>query len=322
MEEILCHIVGINNSMKGEFTEIMKHYYKNVTIEDLDIITMKIRKSPKMKKLIGLLKTTKTKNTIVKQINSLWKESFMEKIDSILKHNKKNKIIFIGLSSFYKNHKLRINIKTANKFILDINPTKNAEEIIEFNMNKYKHDIIKGKFPLEYLDANYIVNQRLVMIDAYKKMGYTFKTLVNIEKWLESNYKKIYVGSTVHHNNIIRINKKAKRSTKSITGYTYEWLALLSTIDDYNHYVKYGFEDIKDDSDTETPYIREKFNGAFEVLKNKCYLYVVADDKFVDKIDEYEYRTLVSVKILNKRMINNIFDELKTLGIKMITFKK
>lgn len=192
MANIICHIVGINNFIKESFLEYMEQHYKEIIIYDLDNITNMIRNTKEMVDLCtDLDKTHKNSNNrtnLSKQVNNLWKSSFLSKIEKILNINMGKHIIFIGLSTFHKNHKLKIKIDTKNNFFLKYDPKKNAQNIIEYNLDKYKKNIINGSFPLKYLDFVFLVNQRERLINIYKNIGFKMKTLKNFYKWIDTYY--------------------------------------------------------------------------------------------------------------------------------------
>lgn len=353
VNNVICHVVGINNFIKDDFINTIKKY-DNIVVKDLDLLTNDIRNSPEMAKLNKSLNAQKGDKTIItKQIQDLWKSMFIEKVNNVIKRNGKHKIIFIGLSTFHKNHKLKININTKNKFFININPQTNAQNVIQYNIEKYKKFIINGSFPLKYIDYKFMVEQREYLINVYTSYEYKLKSINNIYKWLDiymSNIKqqnintilgqqpidnKLYIGSTTNYDNFIKINKnishrkhnndailsKLLGTTSNINTeifcYTEKWLALIHSNKNINNYIKKGLIQIGNKS---VPALKEKFKNAFDVLNTNCYIYVVNNNGF-NKINDYKYKSLQTINIKQKEYIKNVYDELAKLGVKFMKKK-
>lgn len=369
MVHIICHIVGLNNLLKISFISEINKKYPDIVIQDLDAITNDIRNIPDMIALndsfMKTQKNSKNHNVAMKKIHSFWKSSFSTKINNILKRHHNNKLIFIGLSTYHKNHKLKINIDTKNLFFLKLDPKKNAQNIVEFNLDKYKKHIIDGIFPLKYLDHAFMIEQRNKLIDIYSNLGFKLKSFNTLLKWIDlymlqfnspnspnSDVTKfidnivgyppseIFIGSVDDFVDVIHIKRavgvrknKNKKILSSIfasnpkfanttstcnigelIGYTQKWLALLYAIKGVNNYVKKGF------SSNNSPYIKEKFVGSFDILKKSCFLYMTVGDSFVDKIGWCKYKSSQSVPIKYKEFIENIYDELLELGVRFINY--
>lgn len=176
----IIHFVGMNNKAKDEFIEEMP----NIIIQDLDKITLTFRNDPHMITLNNKLKRNlndPTKNRqISKEIHQYWKELFQHKVNNIIKRNKNKKVIFIGLSTYHKNHSVRIKIPTSKKYFIKSNINNHIDEIIEYNLDRYRYHIIKGNFPIKYLDRNFLIKQRRKVEGIYQRMGFTFKSLNQI----------------------------------------------------------------------------------------------------------------------------------------------
>ena len=333
-ENIICHIVGINNILKEKLKEHVKCIYPKIRIVDVDKITDKIRNDKEIKELNEKIKNTKKKEMkkkYMKKIHRYWKIKIQEKIDKIVKNNKE--IILIGLITYHKNHKLKIKIDTKNKFILKIEDKQNAKEVITYNLEKYKNHIINGKFPLKYIDYEFIIKQRNKIKKIYERMEYRYKSYMNITKWLEIKYKDkketdkiIYVGSKNNYNKNITIKKKRRNKklmnmldldNQEIIGYNSKWLALLSSINGSHRYFKKGY---MHNNGKMKGYIEEKKKGDIKELEKGCYIYKCNIKEF-NKIEKNKYKTNQEVNILEKEKINNIKEELEKEKIKIIKKK-
>jgi len=205
MTNILCHIVGMNNMIKEGFIKQFNDTYPHIIIKDIDIITNDIRNDKKMITLNKKLNNTKGKDRtpIARQISDYWKESLSTKLSDFLNKNTTKDIVILGLSTYHRNHRISINIDTDNKFFIKINPKMHAKNIIEYNINKYKNEIINGTFPIRHLDHDFLISQRDRLINIYQNKGYKLKTVDNIIKWLDL---KIETDTDILHTNNIDVH--------------------------------------------------------------------------------------------------------------------
>lgn len=201
----IIHFVGMNNKAKEEFIDEMP----DIVIQDLDKITLSFRNDPHMITLNNKLKrhiNDSTKNRgISKEIHQYWKELFQHKVNNIIKRNKNKKIIFIGLSTYHKNHSVRIKIPTSKKYFIKSNINNHIDDIIEYNLDRYRFHIIKGNFPIKYLDREFLIKQRRKVEKLYERMGFTFKSMNQIRtiiNKLEVKEPKRNKYKTQFHNNI------------------------------------------------------------------------------------------------------------------------
>jgi aconitase A len=85
-----------------------------------------------------------------------------------VKLDKKN--ILIGKNTHFKIISKRINLNTINKFYIK-NSESEVKNLIRYNIENYKDDIINGYFPIEYLDYNYLSKKKDTSTNYYKKAG-------------------------------------------------------------------------------------------------------------------------------------------------------
>ena len=180
MKEII-HIVGLNNEFKNDFILKIKNIDPNYNIIDIDDLTQRITNDSKLAKLYddyekNKLDKNKSKN-ISSNINDEWARDLQSKLNKLLSGNNNNTII-IGLTTSVINTgvpKIYINIPTNYKFIVEIDLIENAKQIIKSNLKEYKNQIINGKFPLEYLNLDFLIKRREQLNNIYTKNLYISK---------------------------------------------------------------------------------------------------------------------------------------------------
>ena len=90
--------------------------------------------------------------------------------------NQNKNIIVLGLCSFVLDHRYKVNIQTNNKFFYSIPYDVCASQLIIYNLDTYRNDIIDGKFPIKYLDHDKLMLQRKDLQEEYTDMEYKLKT--------------------------------------------------------------------------------------------------------------------------------------------------
>ena len=243
IDNVLCHIVGINNNIKEDTIKYLLDKYKKLVIVDLDKLSEKISTDNVIDELYtkynkynerGMINDAKH---IERKIGKYWQVVLAEKIQKILELNTKKKIVFLGLSTYQKNYDYGINFgRDVPSYFFKTNIKKNAQDIIRYNLDKYKKYIIDGDFPLKLIDLDYLINKREEIINHYiTKKKYEYKTLNSIINHITmkmdqyesiNNIPKLYVGSSNKYDNIIDLN--------NITAYTEDWLAIISMIPNIN----------------------------------------------------------------------------------------
>lgn len=319
-QNILCHIVGLNNSIKENITRRLNKYKKLIII-DLDDISSKILNNNVMTQLFtkynvyydnGMLSDAKH---IDKKMGKLWQIIIIREIGKILKNNLKKKIIFIGSSIFQNNNNYRFNIgKSVPKFFYKTDIQKNAKEIVRFNLDKYKKNIIDGTFPIKLINLNYLIKKKKEIMDYYivqKKYKYiTLKYIIDyVEKNMDQyerilNIPKLFVGSLNKYDNVISLDK--------IIAYSYDWLAIVSIIPDINRKIKKGFMNNK-------PFIEEKCKNAMNCFNTNGYLYQVdkSNFKFCHRGGGFKLIADKPVAIIKRTYISNMYKKLLNKKIKL-----
>lgn len=312
----IYHIVGLNNLLKDKLIYNIDNI-DNCVVIDLEQIKKQVINCKQLKILSDQMKRSTTKkNEYKKELYDLWREIFQVKVDNYIKKNRMyENIILIGTITLIENNKIKINLDTDYKFLIDIKPSDSASQIVEYYIDKNREDIILGKFPLEYLDKNLLEEFQKKIFNIYQNMKYKkikFDALLNLfdnfndnddYTWYvgtqNDNGIKLIIGGS-KNNKISKINKLRKLiesdidtiNNDSINAYKYSWLALLSSIKNINNHIIKGFINKNGER---LPFIEEKYEGAFDVLNTSGYINKIKTNK-----NHNNYK--------NKIIINNDID--------------
>lgn len=314
MKEII-HIVGINNELKNDFISKILSINPNYNIVDVDELSSQITNEKKISKLFDDYEKNKNdKNKskgIASEINNEWARELQSKLNKILNSTDKNSIL-IGLTTSIINvgsPKININFPTNYKFIIDIDVVENAKQHIRNNLKEYKHAIINGKFPLEYLNLDYLVKRREQLNNIYIKNLYIPKKIDDVLKFLKNHIqnldnfkaKKLYYASSDEFSKTI--NKK------NLTLYYDEVSAILSVFD-FNNFLY----------DPHTKTIKELNKDSLKELEKDCYLYEITDltDIFFDGDN---FKNNKKIKINKMTYFDSVNIILQKFGIKFIKYK-
>lgn len=356
MPEVICHIVGMNNLIKPSFISKMEEY--NIGVVDLDVITNNIRQDKGMIKLNRALDRSKNnseeKRSNIRKINRCWKDVLESNLQKIYQDSSYKKLIFLGLSTFHRNHRVRVKINTSNRFFVKADPEQHAKEIVEYNLEKYRPFIIDGSFPIKYLDYKFLIDQNDRLAKIYSNMGYKLKPLHSIEQWLNlhknsrnvveveidnKNIKiqeagfslpkqkigSIYIASPLEFDDYFKCKRgKKKRRVNKYLGKLEEsfaspekWLAIMYSVPDAKRHFKKGFYS---KASNQTPFIEERYEGAFDVLKKPIFLYEVVPDQ-IEEIRWFKLKATDDLKIINKERVEDVYDELYRQNVKLIEFR-
>ncbi len=314
MKEII-HIVGINNELKNDFISKILSIDPNYNIIDIDDYSSQITNDKKISKLFDEYNKNKNDKNKSKQIasdiNNEWARELQSKLNKILNSTDKNSIL-IGLTTSIINvgsPKINISFPTNYKFIIDVDIVENAKQHIRNNLKEYKHEIINGKFPLEYLNLDYLIKRREQLNNIYIKNLYIPKKIDDIFKFFKEHIpnidkikvKKLYYASIDEHKKFI--NKK------NLTLFNDEIIALLSVFDPNNF--KY---------DNQQKIIKEINKDSIKDLEKDCYLYEITD---LDDIffDGDNFKNNKKIKINKMTYLESVFLILQKYGIKFIKSK-
>lgn len=326
--KIIGHIVGISTHDKNNFINVWNKskLSKESNIIDLNLITEKILNDEKMGLLYNKydeLQNNKLKSNNIKikdlekKMNDYWKVKMEYYLIKYLKNTEKN-ILLIGYISYFKNHKININLNIDTKYLVKVNIDDNIKKIIEYNLDNNKDDIINSNFDLNYLDKTFLSKTRLNIISIYKKLNYNLMTIGNIIKSIELNYfndkpKILYYCSNILHDK--KINLPISDIEYNISAYTEDWMALISP------YIEDEIIDVQKGLKGKKKYVKLS-NENKNKLNKVFYLYEILDINnfipFPSKNNTYKYIISKPVKFSRMIEIDNVIDKLKCLDVDII----
>lgn len=305
---LTCHIVGLNPITKKELIEDLNKRVFNAV--DLDEINNQIIEDKDMSTMFTQYQKFKdTKNDkfkeIDKKMSNYWENKFLELLNEKIKIDKKN--ILIGQSNHYKYINRRINLNTPNKFFIH-SSDDDIKKTIEYNLDSYREDIITGKFPMEYLDFNFIKKKKEAINTSYTKGGY-----------LEKDYKQIKIILNLLESKIIDIpglwismkesynvgSKIHPSKNDKLLAYIDSTMAILGS---------YNFEkdEITKNFTGKEIKIKELKPQALDKMKSKRFLYLVGKETFIphEKGANKKFFSQSPVTILQKEKITNVYNYL------------
>ena len=276
MMKLSCHIIGMNPYTKKNFIEKINNKVFNII--DLDTINHNILADEELDKMYNMYTKLKAdKNDkfkeVDKKMSQWWEQTFVQKVEEKIKQRKNN--ILIGMNNHYKSLNKRIPIECTNKFII-IENEEDIRNLIRYNIETYKEEIILGKFPLDYLNYDFLLKKKNTIETIYKKNGYLEKTLCQLNSILSmieknTDIKEIWismkepynVGSLIHP---IKDNM--------VIGYSDMNVAIIASINFNDDMIQ---KNIKDNIIT----LKEIKPKGLNKLKTKRFLYLVEHDTFI-----------------------------------------
>ena len=345
---IIGHIAGLTEESKNELYKIIakSDLNKKIEIIDADIITEKIIDDNNMSTLFAKfefysdrsknqnLSQTETKSALLKskqlekKMFQYWKVRMEYYINKITSSSNK-KILLIGYLSFFKNHKIYLNLNIVPKFFIKVNFIAHAQSIIAYNIDHSKNDIIEGTFDLNYLDINFLIKKRMQLQNTYTKIGYVLMNLQPVINTIELN-QQIDIPEIVYYASFVKYEKKIPIMSNMICSYTKEWLALSSILitDPTLHKVNQNInEQVNNESNLEKgvnnngEFIRMNKEQAKKMQKGGYIYEIINTENFMPyptKRNIYKYFTVKPIKINRVLYIDNIFNQLKKLNVNII----
>jgi hypothetical protein len=327
MNNILCHIVGLNDDIKNSIIKILNSKDFNLSIIDLDNITQKIINDKNMNLMYNKYETifekskmkgsdkslNKKYKEIEKKMNQYWKNKFEIILKKECNKIKNKEIILLGLNIHFKNNRINVKIDCKLKFFSRLNLIDNAKKVIEYNLDNHRNEIIAGTFPLQYLDSEFLIKKREVLQSIYKIKNYESKSINSIISIIYNNIdlnNKIKKIGNLYVSSFDKLTKKINNDERIIS-YTIPWMSIIG-LDNEDNYKK-GFK--KNDG-----FIKQNKRGSFNNLRKKCYLYEVDKDDFYfhEKSHDIKFASSGTAKILNTYYISDIYNYLVDNGVKMI----
>jgi hypothetical protein len=338
-QSIYAHIAGLIEINKIEFYKLFNksHLNKYIEIVDVDLITTKIIEDINMDKLFkkysyyfdrskeNSLSKIEIKNSLnkskefEKKMFQYWKVK-MEYYINKLSSNVSKKIILIGYLSFFNNHKIYLNLNIVPKFFLKVDYNEHSKNVIKYNLENYKNDIIEGNYDLNYLNSSYLIKVRIQLQNIYIKINYIIMSMMSIINTLEL-LSQTEIPNVLYYASFIKYNKKIPILNNPIQVYTQEWLALssilltlnnMNKLEDINLNIEKG---INKDGNNYINILKQQFN----LLNKNGYLYeIVLTDNFLPyptKNNIYKFFSVKPIKINRILEIDNIINQIKKLNI-------
>ena len=315
MENIkfLCHIVGLSPVHKKKLKDDYK--YKKYHIIDLDKINQEIFNDVEIKKMFKQYQHFKSNKNdkykdVDKKMTNFWEKNMINMIENNVLSKKKT--IVIGNNSHFRNLSKKIQIPTYNRFFIEIEKN-DVKQLIKFNLEKYKKNIINGSYPLNNIDYDYLIKTKIKLQDSYKNNGYILKSFNDIEKILElllqrdDNIQGLWVSLNEPYNVSSRIHPK---KNDKLFAYTEPIHALLGSF-------SWDSSCVEKISKGKEIKLIEKKDDALDLLKEKRFLYLVDPDTFIphEKGNNIRYFSQVPTMIMEKEKISNVYKKLKDIGI-------
>jgi len=344
---IIAHIAGLTEESKNELYKLIKHseISKLIDIIDADIITSKIIDDKNMGILFAkfefYLEKSKDKmltqndnrtalnksKQIEKKMFQYWKVKMEYYINKIISLAKK-KILLIGYLSFFKNHKIYLNLNIIPKFFIKVNYITHAQSIIEYNIDNSKKNIIEGAFDLNYLDINFLIKKRVAIQNTYIKINYILMSLSQVINTIELN-EQIKIPDILYYASFVKYEKKIPILSTPINVYTKEWLALSSILitDPNLNKINQNNEQLINETNIEKGnneqgfFIKINKEQSKKMSKGGFIYEITNTDNFMPyptKKNIYKYFTAKPIKINRTLYVDNIIDQLKKLNVKII----
>lgn len=298
--DLVCHIIGFNSKNKKQFyNSVNSEIYNIIDLDELNNQIYNDKQLDKMYKEYTKYKQNKNDKykDIDKQMTDYWNLEMINKINSLLSSSKKN--IFIGLNIHYKNQSKKLTINTKNNFIIKSNLHEDTKILIEQNLDSYRELIINGKYPLEYINYDFIYKKKENIYNIYIKTGYIEKTIDDIIQSLELLNNKtdvLWICSKDSYN----INSKIYPIKNSVLfAFTEPSIAL---IDSFN----FNDSEIKFDLVNNELSVNEIKPNTLTKMKKLRYLYVVDNNGFMP-YDKNKYIIQSDVVIKGKEKIDNVY---------------
>jgi len=349
---IIGHISGLSEINKDKFIDKIKNSVlgNKVNIIDLDKITNKITTDEQMgllynkfnelsielqnenKKVLEIKMINTKIKEIEKKMNIYWKSkmeyNLMKQIKILSSRDKY--ILLVGYISFFKNHRIYLNLNLNMKFFIKVDSKSHTKEIISYNLDNFREEISNGDFDLNYLNPLFLTKKRNMIMNIYNKLGYMNLPLDTIINILEVNIqidipKTLYFVCDLKYDKKIPLNNLITNNiTNYITVYNEEWLALTSpNINNLNTLKTININDfnIIKGITKKKSYIKIT-NDIIKIIKNKFYLYEITDTfqfiAYPSKNNIYKYITAKPIKFNRILELSNLYDQIIDIGIDII----
>ena len=314
MKEII-HIVGLNNEYKENFIGSIKKSHPNYVIIDIDELTQTISSTEKLSKLFNQYEKNKNNKNkskdLANNINTEWARELQLKLNKLLSSTE-DITLLLGLTTSVVNigvQKIHIELPTNYKFIIDIDLLENAKQIVKSNLKEYKNAIINGKFPLDYLNLQFLIKRREQLNQVYIKNLYTLKKIDDIYKFFNEHIKNIgdIKSKKLYYSSEVEMSKTI--SLKNIKLFNDEIESMLSV---------FKLANLKYDKANKT--IIELSKDSLKELEKDCYIYEITDMDGIFFDGEY-FKNYKKIKINKSTYIDCVYLMIEKFGIKYVKYK-
>ena len=288
ISKIIAHISGFTENSKKYFFELFKksNLYNNINIVDVDLITNNIITDKNMEILYSKFEyySNSSKNNklflekskeLEKKMFLYWKVKMEYYINKII-NNSNKKILLVGYLSYFKNHKINLNLPINTKFFIKVNHIEHAKSIIEYNLDNSRNDIINGLFDLNFLDINFLIKKRTLLQHIYNKLNYINLNLISIINIIELN-SQTEIPNILYYSTFNKYDKKIPILSEPIYLYNNEWLALTNILNtSHINNINVDNNDIIKGIKNNKPYIIIT-NNQLTRLSKSGYIYEIID---------------------------------------------
>lgn len=302
---LTCHIVGLNPILKNEFINYLnKNLFNPIDLDEINHNILLDKNMDTMFKNYQKMKTNKNDKfkEIEKKMSLYWENTFLESLGEKIKLNKKN--ILIGQNNHFKSLNKKINLNTLHKFSIK-NNDEEIKNLIKYNLDTHREEIINGKFPIENLDFDHLSKKINSVATAFKKVGYLekdyeqVKTIINLIESNTIDLPGLWISSKEPYNLGSKIHPK---KNDKILAYSDPNMALFGSFNFEKEELKKNFKgnEIK---------IKELKPQALDKLKTKRFLYLVDKQSFMphEKGANQKFFSQNPVTILQKEKINDVY---------------
>jgi len=305
---LTCHIVGLNPVLKTEFSNtINKNLFNPIDLDEINQTILLDKNMDSMYKNYQKMKNNKNDKfkDVEKKMTLYWENTFLELLGEKIKLNKKN--ILIGQNNHFKSLNKKINLNTHLKFYIK-NSDNDIKNLIKYNLDTHRDDIINGKYPIENLDYEHLSKKINNVTGAFKKVGYLekdyeqLKTILNLIESETIDLPGLWIATKEPYNLGSKMHPK---KNDKLLAYKDANIALLGS---YN----FEKEELKKDYNGKEIKITELKPQALDKLKSKRFLYLVDKESFIphEKGANQKFFSQNPVVILQKEKINDVYSQL------------
>jgi hypothetical protein len=215
--KVVGHVISIHDQNK---TDLRDSIPTSIAIIDLDKIQKKVMISKNYRTAKNELDKAETtmkkfrqeggnnyskykdkRSRLKHQLIDVWRSECQKEIENEVLRQDVEKVLYVGYdlypSSF--NDKIEINVPDCGKLILNTDGEIYCKQLVKQYLQRYRGKIIEGKFPLKYIDLNYLTKRHDRLTNHYLRLGYEqydMETL--IKKSLKETQKDVPITGKLY----------------------------------------------------------------------------------------------------------------------------